>query len=95
VEGDGGDDGGLLGAGGEAVGGVFDVAAGDDGSLIEEKGCADAEVAVGGVSVFGGGYGAVLEFFDLEWGEFGGVRCRHVCEAIGCVEGWQACSAND
>jgi hypothetical protein len=95
VERDGGDDGTLLGAGGEAVGGVFDVAAGDDGSVIEEEGGADAKVAVGCVGVVGGSNGAALEVFYLGWGEFVGVRCRHVCEAIGCVEGWQACPAND
>ena len=65
MEGDGGGDGGLLGAGGEAVGGVFDVAAGDDGAVCEEEGGADAEVAVGGVGVVGDGDGALLEVCDL------------------------------
>src|SRR5580693_5690715 len=46
---DGGGDGGLRGAGGEAVGGVFYVAAGDDGVVVEEDSGAHAEVAVGGV----------------------------------------------
>ncbi len=47
VEGDSGGDGGLLGAGGEAVGGVLDIAAGDDVAVLEEEGGAYAEVAVG------------------------------------------------
>ena len=58
---DGGGDGGLLGAGGEAVGGVFDVAAGKDGSVVEEEGSAYSEVAVGGVGVIGDGDGALLQ----------------------------------
>ena len=55
--GDGATDGNLLGAAGEAVAGVFYVAAGDDVGgvwLGEEEGGADAEVAVGGVGVMGG-----------------------------------------
>jgi len=54
VEGDGGGNGILLGAGGEAVGGVFDVAAGDRGSVFEKNGGSYAEIAVGGVGVLGG-----------------------------------------
>jgi hypothetical protein len=69
VEGDGGGDGGLLGAGGEAVGGVFDVAAGDDVAVVEEERGADAEVAVGGVGVVGDRDGALAKVFDLRWSE--------------------------
>ena len=58
---DGGGDGVLLGAGGEAVGGVFDVAAGNDVAVGEEQSGADAEVAVGSVGVVRGGDGALLE----------------------------------
>ncbi len=93
VEGDGGGDGGLLGAGGEAVGGVFDVAAGYDGTVREEEGGADAEVAVGGVGVVGHGDGVLLQTGDLRGGEVAGVVFREfigefgrhdVSEAIGC-----------
>jgi len=65
VEADGGGDGGLFGAGGEAVGGVFYVAAGDDGAVVEEDGGSDAEVAVGGVGVVRDGGGLLLEVSDL------------------------------
>ena len=65
VEADGGGDGRLLGAGGEAVGGVFDVAAGDDDAVVEEDGGSDAEVAVRGVGVVRDGSGVLLEVSDL------------------------------
>ena len=68
VLGDGGGDGGLLGTGGEAVGGVFDVAAGDDVAVFEEDGGSDAEVTVGGVGVVGCCDGALAEFVELRWG---------------------------
>jgi hypothetical protein len=61
---DGRGDGGLLGAGGEAVGGVFDIAAGDDGAVFEENGCTDAEVAVWGVGVLGRCGGFLLKLLD-------------------------------
>jgi hypothetical protein len=81
VEAHGGGDGVLFGAGGEAVGGVFYVAAGDDGVgiVVEQKGCADSEVAVGGVGVVGGFGGAVEEVGDLGGGE--AVGWRHESEA--------------
>lgn len=90
VEGDGGGDRGLLGAGGEAVGGVFDVAASDDVPVIEEESGADAEVAVGGVGVIGDGDGALAEVFELSRRD----ACwrfvlRHRVEAIGCAFVWQ------
>jgi hypothetical protein len=50
--GDGAGDGSLLGAGGEAVGAVFDVAAGDDDAAFKQEGGTDAEVAVGSIGVF-------------------------------------------
>jgi hypothetical protein len=93
VEADGGGDGGLLGADGEAVRGVFYVAAGDDGVgfVVEQERGADPEVAVGGVGVVGYFGGALLEIGDLglsEWGlgelAAGWVGGRHVSEATGC-----------
>ena len=65
VETDGGGDGGLFGADGEAVGGVLDVAAGDDSTVGEQNGCADPEVAVGCVGVVGDGDGALLQVCSL------------------------------
>ena len=95
VETDGGGDGGLLGAGGEAVGGVFYVAAGDDGAVVEEDGGSDAEVAVRGIGVVCNGGGLLLEVSDLRWREIAGmVFGRHEFEAIGCVEGYQVAEAN-
>ena len=74
VEGDGGGDGGLLGAAGEAVGGVFDVGSGDDGPVLplvclEQDGRADAEAAVGRVGVAGGLGGALVEGGEFGFGE--------------------------
>ena len=68
-------DGALLGAGGEAVGGVFYVAAGDDGAVVEEESGAYAEVAVGGVGVVRDGGGLLLEVSDLRWREDAGTVC--------------------
>jgi len=65
--GDGGGDRGLFGAGGEAVGGVFDVASGDDFAALEQNGGSDEEAAVGGVGAVGGGLGEALQL-----GEAGG-----------------------
>ena len=87
VEGDGGSDGGLLGASGESVGGVFNITADDDVSVFEEECGADAEVAVGGVGVRGNSEGAMAEVFDLRRRHGAGcVVLRHGCEAIGCCE---------
>jgi len=74
VQGDGGGDGSLLGAGGEAVGGVFDVGAGDHGSVlafirVEQDRGADTKMAVGGVGVVGGLDGALVEGGDFRRGE--------------------------
>ena len=74
-------DGGLLGAVGEAVGGVFDVAAGEDGSAVEEEGRAYSEVAVRGVGVVSDFDGALVEVGDLGWCE----RRHGESEAIGCA----------
>ena len=68
VLGDGGGDRGLLGASGEAVGGVLDVAAGDDVAVFEEDRGSDTEVAVGGVGVLGRCVGALMEVVELRWG---------------------------
>lgn len=89
VEGYGGGDGILLGTGGEAIGGVFDVAAGNDGAVVKEDGRADVEVAIRGVGVAGGGEGTLLEVGDLAGGKGTGVGCkRHdESEAIGCGNG--------
>jgi len=89
AEGDGGGDGGLFGAGGKAIGGVFDVAASYDGTVREQEGGADAEAAIGGVGVVRNSGGLLLQAGDLcgsegAWvfgGEFGG---HDVSEAIGC-----------
>ena len=88
VEADCGGDGGLLGAGGESVGGVFYIAAGDDGSIVEEDGGAYAEVAVGGVGVVRDGGCLLLQVGDLCRRQVVAmVFGRHGFEAIGCVEG--------
>ena len=97
MEADGGGDGGLLGAGGEAVGGVFDVAASDDGVgfVVEEERGADAEVAVRGVGVVGCFGGALLEGGDLglsKWGT-GWIGRRHVMRLMGAARGWQVVSS--
>lgn len=84
VQGDGGGDGVLLGAGGEAEGGVFDIAAGDDVAVTGEECRADEEVAVGGVGVLGCGKGALVEVRGLSCGVVRGVG-HGECEAIGCV----------
>ncbi len=65
VKADGGGDGRLFGADGEAVGGVFDIAAGDDGTVPKQDSSADTEVAVGGVGVVGYGDGALLQVCGL------------------------------
>jgi hypothetical protein len=86
VDADGSGDGGLFGADGEAIGGVFDVAAGDDGvgGVVKQEGCADAEAAVGGVGVVSGVGGALLEVGDLGLRELG-LGERGVGEAAGGV----------
>ena len=61
----GGGDGVLFGAGGEAVGSVFDVAAGDDGTVRKQDSGADAETAVGRVRVAGCRACGMLNLFDL------------------------------
>ncbi len=76
VEGDGGGDGGLFGADGEAVRGVFDVATGDDRTVGEQDRGTDAEVAVGRVGVMGNGDGALLQVCGLGRVERGGVTGR-------------------
>jgi hypothetical protein len=85
MDGDGGDDCGLLGASGEAVGAVFDVAASDRGPIIEKNGGSDTEVAVGSIGVLGGRGGLPLKFFDYGFWEIGGRIRRHDCEANGWV----------
>jgi hypothetical protein len=89
VQADSGGDGGLFGADGEAVGGVFDVAAGDDSTVGEQDGCANPEVAVGSVGVMGDSDGALLQVRGLGRAERGGLagwmaRRHDVSEAIGC-----------
>ena len=81
VQADGGGDGSLLGADGEAIGRVFDVAAGDDVAVGEQKRSSYAEVAVGSVGVVGDFGGALLEVGDLGLGK------RDRCE----VAGWVGC----
>jgi len=88
AEGDGRGDGGLFSTAGEPVGGVFDVAAGDDSTVCQQEGGADAEVTVGGVGVVCYGDGTLLEVGDLCGAEgalvFDGGH--DVSEAIGCGE---------
>jgi len=76
MEADGRSDGGLFGADGEAVGGVFYIAAGDDSTVGEQDGGADAEVAVGRVGVMGHGDGALLQVCDPGGVERGGMTGR-------------------
>ena len=75
--GDGAGDGSLLRAGGEAVRGVFDVAARDGFASDQEQGRADAEAAVGGVGVVCGLLGKVVQGGDLGGGEAAGVGFGH------------------
>jgi hypothetical protein len=79
VQADCGGDGGLLGADGETIGGVFDVAAGDDIAVGEQKRSSYAEVAVRSVGVVGDFGGALLEVGDLGLGK------RRRCEVVGWV----------
>ena len=65
--GDGGDESSLLRADGEAVRGVFYIAAGDDFAGLKQKGDAYEEVTVGRVGVVGGGGGAGVEFSEEIW----------------------------
>ena len=67
--GDGAEECGALGADRQAVGDVFDVAAGRDESIVEEQGCADAEAGVGCIGVFGGFPSGRLELFSGVAGE--------------------------
>lgn len=60
---------GAFGAESGGVGGVFLVGAGDDGAVAEADGCADVEVAVGGVAALGGVAGLGDELL-LVGGEF-------------------------
>jgi len=91
VEADGGGYRCLFGADGEAVGGVFNVAAGDNVSVGEKYGGADAEAAVRGVGVVSYCGCLLLEVLDLSLGGAVSVAgCRHdMSEAIGCVVRWQ------
>jgi len=82
--GDSGGDGGLFSAGGEAVGGVLDVAAGDDLAGFEQDGGADVEVAVGGVGAVSGGFG-----LSGEVGEFSVGQVGHQFEGTRVGGGWQ------
>lgn len=89
VERDCGSDGGLLGAGSETVGGVFDVGAGDDDAglipvCVQEDGRADLEMAVGRVGVAGGFGGALMESVDLDGGKLGRHRRMSVI-----AESWE------
>ena len=58
---DGGKDRRTLGAIGHSVGGVFDVAAGDDSTVRKQDSGADAEVAVRSVGVMSDRKGALLQ----------------------------------
>jgi hypothetical protein len=73
VEADGGSDSDLLGTDGESVGGVFDVAASDDGAVGEQDSRADAKIAVGCIGVMGDCDGALLQVCGKGRVEPGGV----------------------
>ena len=60
---------GLFSACGEAVGGVFDVAAGDDLSCFQQDGGSNEEAAVGSVGAVGGGGGQTGEHGELGGGD--------------------------
>ena len=79
IGGDGAGDRGLFGAGGEAIGGVFDVAAGEDVGIgaFEEEGGSDVEPGIGSVGVMGGLRGEGTEGRDLVGGEAAEVRTGH------------------
>ncbi len=85
---DGSGDGGLFGAGGEPVGGVFDVATGDDSTVRQQEGGTDTEVAIGCIGVKRDGDGLLMEIGDLCGSEAVGVfdGGHDVSEAIGCGE---------
>jgi hypothetical protein len=92
VQADGGGDGRLFGADGEAEGGVFYVATGDNSTVGEQDGGADPEVAVGRVGMVGDGDGSLLQVCGLGrvWQSWRIVVRRHdVSEAIGCGGRWQ------
>jgi uncharacterized protein (TIGR03435 family) len=71
--GDGADEGGSLGADGEAVADILNIGAGDDFACREKEGCADAEAGVGRVGVEGGFAGLLHQIFE-RWLK----RVRHV-----------------
>lgn len=56
IGGDGGGDGGLLGAGREPVGGVFNVTAGDDFTCFQQYRSPHEEVTIGRVRIVCGGF---------------------------------------
>ena len=84
--GDGCGDGGLFGAAGEAVGGVFDVAAKHGFSVGKQEGGSDIEAAIRRVAVGRGGAGKVGEGLEVGRG--------HGCECIGC-EGFRGAGRDD
>jgi len=98
METDGCGDGGLFGADGETVGGVFDVAADDDSTVRKQDSGADTEAAVRSVGVVSDGDGALLQVRSLRgrertliagrgWvlvGILGVVRRHRMSEATGC-----------
>ncbi len=75
-------DGSLFGATGEAVGAVFDVAAGDDGAIFKQEGRADAKFRIRGIGVLRGGHSEAAEVGALLRGEGFGMRCLRHGESI-------------
>jgi len=73
VPADRGDDGGLLGAGGQPIGCIFDVAAGDDLAVGEQQRRTHAKAAVGRVGVLGDLRSALAKIGDLFCGQAAGM----------------------
>ena len=64
--GDGGKDGVALGADGQAIGGVFDVAAGENAAILQQDGGADMEMGIRRIGVFHSGAGQAEELLAME-----------------------------
>lgn len=68
VLGDHAKDGIALGAHSQPIGGVFDVAAGDDAAVVKQKGCSDGKSRIRRIGVFSNAEGLGQQFFIGELG---------------------------